>query len=210
MDSNGIIYVGTYYGSLVAFESLPCVPNWQCRQPLDGYEHDVNNCGEPDRLNPSCNSPLPANIIATTIIPSQTTCIEPCDTTVDVTWANTGETAGSFIPSIKIDDIPISPEQYSSEELLPENIITRTFTITGLTEGNHTICATPSTIDTCTTILVTKVVEAGFDNLGMIVAAGILISSIYSDHCKKCKTKKECEDANNCQWKDEKCVERKY
>ena len=28
----------------------PCIPDWQCRQPLDGYETDVNNCGEPDRI----------------------------------------------------------------------------------------------------------------------------------------------------------------
>ncbi len=68
----------------------------------------------------------------------------------------------------------------------------------------------PKTIDTCTNISVTKVVEAGLDNFGMIIAAGILISSIFSDQCKKCKTKEECENTNNCQWKDGKCVERKY
>ena len=33
----------------------PCIPDWQCREPLDGYEHDINNCGEADRLNPDCN-----------------------------------------------------------------------------------------------------------------------------------------------------------
>ena len=31
-----------------------CVPNWQCRQPQDGHETDTNNCGEPDRYNEDC------------------------------------------------------------------------------------------------------------------------------------------------------------
>ncbi len=46
--ANGYVYM---------WSTPPCVPNWQCRQPLDGYEHDVNNCGEPDRLNVACNIP---------------------------------------------------------------------------------------------------------------------------------------------------------
>ncbi|VVB59740.1 Right handed beta helix region [uncultured archaeon] len=37
--------------------SSACTPNWQCRQPLDGYEHDANNCGSADRLNSACNAP---------------------------------------------------------------------------------------------------------------------------------------------------------
>jgi hypothetical protein len=82
----------------------------------------------------------PANIVATTITSSETICIEPCDITVHVTWTNTGETSGSFIPSIKIDDVPISPEQYPLEELAPGNTTTHTFTITGLVKGDHTIC----------------------------------------------------------------------
>jgi hypothetical protein len=280
----------------------PCVPNWQCRQPLDGYEHDINNCGESDRLNPDCNSPLgtitispisislhigdtqtltaecknqltevitcptlvwlssdnsivtvsptspivnsecliiaispgvaniscsngnimsnnseirvltPANIISTTIIPSSTTCTESCDITVDVTWTNTGETTGSFIPSIKIDDIPINPEQYAQEDLIPEDIITHTFTITGLMEGNHTICAVPGGAqeESCTTIIVTKVVEEGFNGLGMIIGTGLLFGMLLSsDECKKYKTKDTCEKAG-CQWEDGRCIKKRY
>ena len=40
----------TKYYSIVS----PCVPDWQCRQPLDGYETDINNCGDPDRYNEDC------------------------------------------------------------------------------------------------------------------------------------------------------------
>lgn len=32
-----------------------CVPNWQCRQPLDGSEYDANNCGGADRMSTRCN-----------------------------------------------------------------------------------------------------------------------------------------------------------
>ena len=32
----------------------PCIPDWRCRQPLDGYETDVNQCGESDRYNENC------------------------------------------------------------------------------------------------------------------------------------------------------------
>lgn len=33
-----------------------CIPNWQCRQPLNNYEYDVNNCGGNDRLADRCKS----------------------------------------------------------------------------------------------------------------------------------------------------------
>ena len=37
-----------------------CVPNWVCRIPLDGYEHDANNCpGSVDRLASRCNPIVP-------------------------------------------------------------------------------------------------------------------------------------------------------
>jgi len=49
-------FCGTYQSSPTISSCPPiCTPNWRCRQPLDGYEHDVNNCGDIDRLNPVCN-----------------------------------------------------------------------------------------------------------------------------------------------------------
>jgi len=35
-----------------------CTANYQCRQPLDGYEYDANYCGWLDRINSSCNPPI--------------------------------------------------------------------------------------------------------------------------------------------------------
>lgn len=32
-----------------------CTPNWQCRQPVNGYEYDANYCGAPERIASRCN-----------------------------------------------------------------------------------------------------------------------------------------------------------
>ena len=201
MDASGIIYVGTRYGSLVAFDL--CVPDWQCRQPLDGYEHDINNCGEPDRPNIVCNAPSPPNIVATTIVPSYTNCIEPCDITVDITWINTGETVGIFIPTIVVDGT--STPLQTDETLGPAQSIVKTFPVTGLTAGTHVICAIPDSFATCATVTVEKVVEAGLSLPATILASGILFGMLFSKTCDKCKTRKECEDAG-CKWVDGRCV----
>ena len=47
--------IGTYLQSFYITES-PCVPNWQCNQPLDGYESD--GCGN-TRPNSVCNPTCP-------------------------------------------------------------------------------------------------------------------------------------------------------
>jgi len=33
-----------------------CTPNWQCKQPLDGYEYDANYCGQSERAASRCDS----------------------------------------------------------------------------------------------------------------------------------------------------------
>lgn len=86
----------------------------------------------------------PAHIIAKTIVGSTLTCTAPCSLTVDITWENTGDVAGDFVPNIIIDDVLATPV-YSSESLagLTTSAI-KTFTITGLTAISHTICASPN------------------------------------------------------------------
>lgn len=32
-----------------------CTPNWQCRQPRNGYEYDANYCGAPERFATRCS-----------------------------------------------------------------------------------------------------------------------------------------------------------
>jgi hypothetical protein len=54
----GNVVLGTGQGQTVTQTLVSCIPNWVCRQPLNGYEHDTNDCGQPDRLNPTCDIPL--------------------------------------------------------------------------------------------------------------------------------------------------------
>lgn len=61
-------YKVTYKGLTKYYTVLsPCTPDWQCREPLDGYETDINNCGENDRYNVVCEP---------TINPCPDICIE--------------------------------------------------------------------------------------------------------------------------------------
>lgn len=61
--------------------SVPiCIPDWVCRSPLDGYEHDVKNCpGSVDRPNSRCNpvSPPPPTSVcdATTCDQTSNICL---------------------------------------------------------------------------------------------------------------------------------------
>ena len=91
---------------------------------------------------------LPANITATnmTITPSSSPCIEgSCTVTVDVTWTNTGETSGSFTPSIKIDNVTVVVSPPLTPVLLgPSLTASQQFIITGMTTGTHTICPDPN------------------------------------------------------------------
>ena len=52
---------------VLSLEEPPCVPNWQCRLPLDGYETDINNCGQPDRYNVDCEPEQEPGIIEVVI-----------------------------------------------------------------------------------------------------------------------------------------------
>jgi hypothetical protein len=100
------------------------------------------------------NVQTPANIVLTAITPVVTTCPETCSTTVNITWRNTGETAGNFIPAIVVDGITTS---LASEPLAGLTNVTHGFTVTGLTAATspHTICATPNpTSLACATITV--------------------------------------------------------
>jgi hypothetical protein len=91
----------------------------------------------------------PANIVGKTIITnlgSETTqnCTSPCPLTVSVTWENTGDISGSFVPNISIDGTPATPV-YSSEALagLATSAV-KAFTVTGLTSVPHVLCPYPN------------------------------------------------------------------
>jgi hypothetical protein len=86
----------------------------------------------------------PAHITAKTIESNQTTCTAPCSVTISVTWENTGDVTGNFVPNITVDGTPATPT-YTSEPLAGLATSTvKTFTIPGLTAANHEICPIPN------------------------------------------------------------------
>lgn len=87
----------------------------------------------------------PANITATdmTITPDVPCRSGSCTVTVYVTWTNTGESSGSFTPSIMIDVNQIASAP-SSVIVGPSLTASQQFEITGLTTGIHTICPDPN------------------------------------------------------------------
>jgi Bacterial Ig-like domain (group 2)/PEGA domain len=98
----------------------------------------------------------PADIVATdiTLTPDTTACIASCGMTVDVTWTNNGGTVGTFVPNITINGNEIDPV-YSPESLAGLSSVTRSFIVSNLLSGNHTICAYPNpTSLACKTITV--------------------------------------------------------
>lgn len=87
-------------------------------------------------------APTEAHITATSITPSVTTCQAVCSLTVSVTWTNQGDATGSFIPGLGVDSgVPVT---LSSVTLVPNETYMYIFSITGLTEGSHTICPVPN------------------------------------------------------------------
>lgn len=82
--------------------------------------------------------------IAISIVPNKTSCTPLCDVSIDITWRNDAVTDTIFVPSMKVDNVTISPAQYPSQTLGPGLSTTKTFTVLGLTAGDHTICPDPN------------------------------------------------------------------
>ena len=116
----------------------------------------------PHRLELTCNwsipnpcevcnvnipTPAQANIAAIDItVTPDDPCVEGiCIVNVSVTWQNTGDIEGSFVPNISINGIPITPI-YQSEQLGAGSTTTHTFTVSGLTkvDSPYSICPDPN------------------------------------------------------------------
>ncbi len=143
---------------------------------LTAASHQI--CADPDS-GISCVTitvSTPANIVATTIVPSVDMCTAPCDVTVDVTWLNTGQVAGTFTPTIMVNDIPKS---LTPEILGPGQSVMHTFPLTDLTVGSHTICADPNAGAACVTITVNAAGGGAAMLFGLvgIAALGMMMTS---------------------------------
>ncbi len=115
---------------------------------LLGYVDDTGTFDAPagETINISRTLLTVANISATnmTVTPSETPCAAgTCILTVVVTWTNTGQTDGTLVPNIKINNVLQTP--HSSRTVLANGgTATETFIISGLPAGPHTICPDPS------------------------------------------------------------------
>ena len=104
-----------------------------------------------DTTPPGCRSVTivsPPHIEATTITIDKS--VDPCKAgsctvTVNVTWRNTGGVAGLFTPTITIDGTPVTLTDITLNpfETVGDSVI-KTFTLTNLTFGTHTICPVPN------------------------------------------------------------------
>lgn len=84
----------------------------------------------------------PANITATNMTMTTYDCDEPCTSDVTITWQNIGGRAKNFEPAILVNGIRTGLG--SNVNLSPAQTYQHTFSVTGLMEGNYTICPDPN------------------------------------------------------------------
>jgi hypothetical protein len=115
--------------------------------PMD-LRYDVNNDGTVDSndVNLLMNGvPLralhPVNITCTSGTASST---EEGKIVVNLTWTNTGEVAGSFVPSVIVDEGAITDIGIGTIVLTPGETYNTEKTLSGITSGKHTVCPNPN------------------------------------------------------------------
>ena len=114
----------------------------------------------------------PADIVTTEITLTPSTCNEPCNSNVDVTYMNSEQTAGDFTPEITVNGVSVT---LGVETLDPGISIVKTFALTDKMAGTYTICAVPLGATTCQTLTVKAAQEAG---VGILLAGGLVIGAL--------------------------------
>lgn len=114
----------------------------------------------------------PADITTTEITLTPSTCTETCDISIDVTYMNSGQTAGEFTPEITVDGFSFSMDP---ETLAPGVSVVKTFTLANNIIGIYTICAVPLGATTCQTLTVAAIQEA---SIGGLLVAGLAIGAL--------------------------------
>jgi len=84
----------------------------------------------------------PAHITATNMVIDPTDCDELCDSTVTITWTNTGSRTQTITPGIVVDGV--TTPATAPITLAKDESATVIFNITGLTEGEHSVCPDPN------------------------------------------------------------------
>jgi hypothetical protein len=114
----------------------------------------------------------PANIITTNITVTPSTCNEPCNSSVDVTYMNAGQTAGDFTPEITVNDESVTLDVTTLE---PGIEVVKNFQLTDKMAGTYTICAVPTGATICQILTVNAVQEEGF---GPILVGGLVVGAL--------------------------------
>ncbi len=83
----------------------------------------------------------PAHITATDMIIDPTECDELCDATVSITWTNTGGRTETITPGITVDGETTAAAPIT---LHRNETATVVFHLTGLLEGDHSVCPVPN------------------------------------------------------------------
>ena len=84
----------------------------------------------------------PAHITADSMTIDPTDCNELCDSTVTITWKNNGGRTATITPAIIVDGVrtpAAAPITLGHNETA-----TVTFHLTGLMEGDHSVCPDPN------------------------------------------------------------------
>lgn len=84
----------------------------------------------------------PAHIIATDLIIDPIDCDEPCDSTVTITWKNVGGRTQTITPAIIVDGL--TTPSAAPITLAKNETATVVFHVTGLLEGDHSVCSDPN------------------------------------------------------------------
>lgn len=83
-----------------------------------------------------------ANITATDMVIEPVDCDEPCDATITVTWTNAGGREQTITPAIIVDGVRT---EAAAPITLDENeMAVVIFNVTGLMEGDHSVCPDPN------------------------------------------------------------------
>lgn len=84
----------------------------------------------------------PAHIEATNMTIDPMDCDEPCGATVTITWTNNGGVTQTITPAIIVDTV--STPATESITLGPGESAIVEFDVTGLMEGDHSVCPDPN------------------------------------------------------------------
>jgi hypothetical protein len=91
---------------------------------------------------PGCYVPGVADIVATEIVVTPSTCEAPCSISIGITWQNVGTETGSFYPGYDMNGVPVSE---SSEIILSQGAtLQRVYTDTLPDAGSYVICPLPN------------------------------------------------------------------